>query len=225
MLGQSSPGQFPRRLPSSRLSGSPLDVLMVRHDGLVHVVLRRQWGGSLSYEERLQVGRIGLWHALQGYDPQRGFAFSTYAWVAIERAIWRAVRQSKPADPRPAVFHDDPPVYLQAEPDEAQQRAETYSALRRLVGCLPVDLRQVVIAYYGLAAEPALSLRQLAKALGLSHEAVRLRLWAGLVWLRHPGHSLALRRLLECNRVADYERADALAQRWLRKRGGRQCPR
>ncbi|MBN1811918.1 MAG: hypothetical protein JXA14_08795, partial [Anaerolineae bacterium] len=38
---------------------------------------------DISYEEALQAGRIGLWHAIQGYDPRRGTAFSTYAWVAI----------------------------------------------------------------------------------------------------------------------------------------------
>lgn len=211
-------GQLSGDLASRSVSGSALDALMSRHDGLVHAVLRRQWGGSLSYEARLQAGRIGLWHALQGYDPNRGFAFSTYAWPAIEREIWRAVRQSKPSDPLPSV---DPPADLQAESDEALLQAERVSALHALVGSLPTSLRQVVIAYYGLADEPRCSLRQLGRELGLSHEAVRLRLFAALVWLRHPAHSLALRQLLGQNTAADYEHADDLAQAWLRKRGGR----
>lgn len=229
-------GQLLGNLASPRLSGSDLDALMARHDGLVHAVLRRQWGGALSYDERLQVGRIGLWHALQGYDPDRGFAFSTYAWSAIEREIWRAVRQSRSADPPPWL---DPSAdrqeadrqdrlaqdELELELDEALLQAETRSALHALVGHLPTSLRQVVIAYYGLADQPRRSLRQLGRELGLSHEAVRLRLWAALVWLRHPRHSLALRQLLGHNTVADYESADALAQRFLCRRGGRQCPR
>lgn len=204
--------------PSPSVSRSALDVLMARHDGLVHAVLRRQRGGSLPYDERLQVGRIGLWHALQGYDPNRGFAFSTYAWLAIEREVWRAVRQSRPADlPRSVA----PPANLQAEPDEALLQAERVSALHTLVRRLPTTLRQVVIAYYGLGEEPPRSLRQLGRQLGLSHEAVRLRLWAALVWLRHPAHSLALRQMLGCNTVADYQLSDAAAGRWLRRRGGR----
>ena len=64
---------------------------MARHDGLVHAVLRRQWGGALPYDERLQAGRIGLWQALRGYDPTRATTFSTYAWPAIARQIWREV--------------------------------------------------------------------------------------------------------------------------------------
>ena len=62
---------------------------MERHDGLVHALIQRQGGGELSYEEALQAGRIGLWHAIRGYEPARGTAFSTYAWVAI----WRQIRR------------------------------------------------------------------------------------------------------------------------------------
>lgn len=50
---------------------------------------------------------------------------------------------------------------------------------------------------------------------------VRQHLLAALVHLRHPANSLRLRQLLERNSVVDYEQADELAQRFLRKRGGR----
>lgn len=218
MSGQSSD------VPSSQGISKPLlDELMARHDGLVHAVLRRQWGGSLSYEARLQAGRIGLWHALQRYDGSRGFAFSTYAWPAIKREIWRAVRQADPPHRHSPPFPGCPAELGRklAEADEALLQTETFRMLHALVSRLPMPLRQVVIAYYGLGDEPPRSLRQLARELGLCHESVRLRLWAALVWLRHPAHSLELRQLIDRNTVAEYEQADALAQRWLRRRGGR----
>jgi RNA polymerase sigma factor (sigma-70 family) len=202
----------------SGLDALDLDALMARHEGLVHAVLRRQWGGTLSYDERLQAGRLGLWHALQGFDPDRGAAFSTYAGVAIQRDIWHAVRQAEVAA-RP--IRADLTTEHPDEPDAALLQAETLWTLHALVDQLPPRLRQVVVAYYGLGAEPPRTLRQLGALLGLSHEAVRLRLWAALVWLRHPAHSLALRRLLECNTLADHQLADGLAQAWLRRRGGR----
>ena len=37
-----------------------LDGLMRQHEGLVHVVLRRQARGGVAYEDLLQEGRIGL---------------------------------------------------------------------------------------------------------------------------------------------------------------------
>jgi len=60
---------------------------LAEHEGLVHWVVRRQWRGSLFYEEALHTGRIALWQALRHYDPRRGVAFSTYAVPAIARAL------------------------------------------------------------------------------------------------------------------------------------------
>ena len=63
------------------------------NEGLIHAVIQREGSGSLSYEEALQAGRSGLWRALLGYDPKRGTAFSTYAWVAIRRHIRHAATE------------------------------------------------------------------------------------------------------------------------------------
>ena len=54
-----------------------LNALMEQHEGLVHLVVRRQWLLTLEYEEALQAGRRGLWRAVLGYDPERGIRFST----------------------------------------------------------------------------------------------------------------------------------------------------
>lgn len=198
--------------------GPLFDAEMARHEGLVHAVVRRQWGGTLSYEERLHTGRIGLWHALEHYDPNRGVAFSTYAWPAITRQVWRAVRVAEPEAPS-----SKPSAIPSPDSDASLLRDEVWCALHVMVDRLPAMLRPIVIAYYGLADEPPRSLRQIGRQMSLSHEAVRLRLWAALVWLRHPAHSLPLRQLLDCNSSTEYERADRLAQVWLRKRGGRRA--
>ncbi len=188
------------------------------HDGLVHLVVRRQWGGNLPYIRRLQAGRIGLWHALQHFDPQRGTAFSSYACPAIARQVWDEVAQAKP--PPQEILTPAPPL-PSPDLDEGIERAEAYALLHDLVGQLPSPLRQVVCLYYGLAGHPPRSLRQLAPLLGLSHEMVRQRLLFALVRLRHPANSLPLRQLLGCDTVADYQRADAQDLRQLCRRGGR----
>jgi hypothetical protein len=46
--------------------------LMAAHEGLVHAVVRRQALGCLPFAEAVQGGRIGLWRAILGFDPQRG---------------------------------------------------------------------------------------------------------------------------------------------------------
>ena len=64
-----------------------LEALLRRHEGLVHVILRRQWRGEVAYVDLLQEGRIGLWQAIKHFDPHRGVAFSSYAGRAIERFV------------------------------------------------------------------------------------------------------------------------------------------
>ncbi len=66
---------------------------MEQHDGLVHAFIQRQGEGDIPCEEALQAGRIGLWRALEGYDPGRGTAFSSYAWVAVYRHIHRRAKE------------------------------------------------------------------------------------------------------------------------------------
>ena len=71
------------------------DRLVRQHERLVHFVLRRQVCDEMAYADLLQVGRIGLWQAVLHFDAQRGVAFSTYAVVAIQRRLWRAVVQAQ----------------------------------------------------------------------------------------------------------------------------------
>lgn len=67
--------------------GAPISSeLMARHEGLVQWVVRRQYLGELSFADALHEGRIGLWHALVGYNPSRGTAFSSYAVPALSAA-------------------------------------------------------------------------------------------------------------------------------------------
>jgi hypothetical protein len=60
---------------------------MAAHEKLVHAVVRKQVLGDLPFAEALQAGRIGLWHAILGFDPQRGTAFSTYVGERFVRLI------------------------------------------------------------------------------------------------------------------------------------------
>jgi RNA polymerase sigma factor (sigma-70 family) len=191
---------------------------MAANDGLVHAVIRRQWCGSVPYSQLVQAGRVGLWQALVHFDPTRGTAFSTYAWPAITRHIWREVAQAH--SPPQQVLTPNPPR-PSPELDEIVQRGEVYDCLHALVDGLPPDLQQVVVLYYGFHGDTLFSLRQIGQRLGISHEMVRQRLLMALVHLRHPANSLQLRQLLDRNTLLDYERADELAQRHLRRRGGR----
>ena len=197
-----------------------LGQLMRRHDGLVQAVVRQQFLGDLPFAEALQAGRLGLWRAILGYDPQQGCAFSSYAWPAIMRHVWRAVKSHARHQARPPVELE--PAHVSSDdPAALAEGTALHQALHDLVQRLPARLRQVVVAHYGLDGNVPASYRQLGLPLGLSHERVRQLHNEALVWLCQPAHCCALRTLLQRHTVADYEAADERAQSWLRKRGGR----
>jgi len=190
---------------------------MAQHDGLVHAFLRRQGGGPLSYEEALQAGRIGLWQAIRGYDPAQGTAFSTYAWVAIWRHVYRRGQElSKEAA---VSLPERPASWVRPDPAEAVDQELTRGALHDLVGQMPKHLRRVIVGRYGLGRELPCTLKALGEELGLSSERVRQLQQEALAWLRHPAHSWHLRQLLGKNTAADYRQA--LAQNAALRRSRR----
>ena len=191
-----------------------LDQAMVRHEKLVQWVARRQWRGGLAWGDVLQVGRIGLWHALEHYDPERGTAFSTYAVPAISRSIWRAVFLAQRTPPEELTPH--PP---QEAPDleEHIERVISYELLHRLVATLPRRRwRAVIMTHYGLDGRPAQSLSELARAWDVSPQRIFQLRSEALLWLAHPARSLTLRQLLGCNTVVDYRAYLARQRRWRR---------
>jgi len=73
-------------------SQESLNLLLLRHEQLVHWVVQRQWLCTLPYVVAVQEGRRGLWHAILGFDPERGSRFSTYAYQAIMKYVWAGVK-------------------------------------------------------------------------------------------------------------------------------------
>jgi len=195
-----------------------LGALMSRHDGLVHVVLRRQSRGGVAYEDLLQEGRIALWRAVLHFDPRHGAAFSTYAGVAIERQIWRAVARS--TRPQGWLSRPELPNPL-AIAEENLWRVQVHSALVEAVSRLPNRSRQVIVAAYGLDGGSPRSLAAIGREYDVTREAVRHWRNNALVLLRLPDISGSLRGLYDQDSRAAYARALALTRAWLRQRRGR----
>ena len=197
---------------------------MAQHEGLVRWVVRQQWLGDLPFRDALHEGRLGLWAALQHYDPLRGTAFSTYAVPTIARAVWRAValhqRLSSPESlAGRTLFELGGALAESIDLDEVIDNAQVRLALLDLVEGLPLRLRQVVIAHHGLGDDPPQTFAAIGRTLGISRQRVHQLHNTAILWLAHPAHSLPLRRLLERHGRADYQKT--LARQHQAARNGR----
>ena len=180
-----------------------VEQLMRTHEGLVHHIVRQQWCGCLSYEEAAHAGRIGLWRAMLGFDPERGNAFSTYASVAIARHVWRAAELAEREKERARAPAS---VTQYRDPREEVLSWEIRVTLHAMVARLPTKQRWVVCTYYGLDGWGGCTLAQLGRRLGCSRQAVHYHLHKALLRLRHPAFSMLLRAMLGRNRRVDYLR-------------------
>jgi RNA polymerase sigma factor (sigma-70 family) len=163
---------------------------MVQHDGLVHASIQRRGGGDITYEGALQAGRIGLWHAIRGYDPARGTAFSTYAWVAIRRQIDRRGQElSRDID---VCLPEMPATNVMPDLAEELDRELTTRALHDLVGQLPKRLRRVIVGRYGLGKHPPCTIVYTSRwKLAMERTPCKLRVPTpnykeAAPWLRYP---------------------------------------
>ena len=199
--------------------------LMAMHEGLVHAVVRQQVLGHLPFAEALQAGRIGLWRAILHFDPQRGTAFSTYAWSCIMHRVWREVKLAERAQGQAAhclpLTEATCCVCADRDPAREWEALAVSSALWRLIAQLPQRLRIVVVARYRLTGQPQVFYAQIGTVLGVSGERARQLHTEALLWLRQPAHSQQLRSLLGRHTLADYEIVEAETQGWLQWRGGR----
>ena len=181
-----------------------LEQLMRAHEGLVHHVVHQQWRGCLSYEEAVHAGRIGLWRAILGFDPERGNAFSSYASVAIARHVWQAVELAEREERTSRAPASTTPC---CDPRAEGLAWEVRATLHAMVERLPAKQRWIVCIYYGLDGWGGCTLAQLGRRLGCSRQAVHYHLRKALLRLRHPAFSMLLRAMLERNRRMDYLRA------------------
>lgn len=198
-----------------------VNLLMSQHNGLVHAVVRQQALGELTYDEALQAGRTGLWRAILGYDPERGTAFSTYAWTAIMRSVWAAVKKAgkrgeEIAIPLSTAFPDEV-----QEPDKRWEQKALAAATRQAAFQLPARLQLVLNARYGWTGDPPATFRQIGERLGVSRQRAHQLHQEALLRLRQPALSYQLRAWLGKHTATEYEATATATALWRQKRGGR----
>lgn len=194
-----------------------LDGLLKKHAKLVVTIVLQQWPGEADYADLMQEGRIGLWRAIEGFDPERGNAFSSYAAKAIRHKVWQAVERSLRAHGwQERADAEDRLSEIVMNWQAEQVRA----ALQEEMACLPKRIERILEMAYGLNGEAPHSLAAIGRQIGLTRERVRQLHNEGLVLLRMPSLSLRLRGLYEREDRRSYRQSLESNAAWVGRRRG-----
>jgi RNA polymerase sigma factor (sigma-70 family) len=158
--------------------------LIAANAGLIHAVARRaqRCTGSLTLDDLLQEGAIGLLRAVRLFQPERGVKFGTFASRLISQQIWGAVHTEQKLQPmmlsldeQAADGEGDRWADLIEDDRPGPEAAVDAVAVREALRALTPKLALVVRLRYGLDGGEARTLRAVGAALRCSAEAVRDR--------------------------------------------------
>ena len=125
-----------------------------RNLGLVHSCAGRFTGRGIEYEELYSAGCLGLVKACDGFDPQRGVCFSTYAVPVILGEIKKLFRDGGTVKVSRSV--KELGLKVTAERERILKRTGNEPSVAQLAEALGVTPEQVAVSIQ--AAMPVVSL-------------------------------------------------------------------
>lgn len=145
---------------------------------LVVAIVKKFVSPQLSFDEMLSDGTMTLLSAVEKFDYDRGFRFSTYAYRSIARNAYRSVVDRHHENQRFTSTADEPVAEIAATGDTASLDERTWETLRGLLASMlqRLDGREqfIVSARYALGKQRNIATFQsIADQLGVSKERVR----------------------------------------------------
>lgn len=150
------------------------DFLVQKNLGLAYSMMKAYGAKGGDIDEQRSAALYALMRAVEGFDPWRGFRFSTYACNAIARSFLAVAKQASKYRTLFPVEHDS---WLEPTPRTDPQmdlRADRLRrALDRNLGELSAREALVLSRRFPMDGGRGLTLREMGNMMGLSKERVR----------------------------------------------------
>lgn len=155
---------------------------------LVTKIARQYRRPKIELLDLIQEGNIGLIEAVDKFDAEMGYRFSTYAVWSIRKAIQEFLGEENTMESLDPIIEDDgEEVFLSDMIKDAEtilggpsceiidaqlEQIEEQQRIFERLDTIPEREREVLMMLYGFKGKP-MSLQDIADQLGMSHERVR----------------------------------------------------
>jgi RNA polymerase sigma factor (sigma-70 family) len=155
---------------------------------LVTKIARQYRRPKIELLDLIQEGNIGLIEAVDKFDAEMGYRFSTYAVWSIRKAIQEFLGEENTIESLDSIIEDDgEEVFLSDMIKDAEtilggpsceiidaqlEQIEEQQRIFERLDTIPEREREVLMMVYGFNGKP-MSLQDIADQLGMSHERVR----------------------------------------------------
>jgi RNA polymerase sporulation-specific sigma factor len=196
ILGIGNPQSFPEPLSSSEEKALFLEMKkekkgkarakLIEHNlRLVAHIVRKYYTSYQSPDDLVSIGSLGLIKAIDTFDCENGARFATYASKCIQNEILMFFRSQKKLSNEVSINETidvdrdgNPLTYIDIISSEdtiahdLDIKVHVEKAYELIHEILDDRERKIIIMRYGLSEAPALTQREVAKALGISRSYV-----------------------------------------------------